>query len=149
MDINRKAPVVAVAELDIDAPRERVWEVLADIRGWPDWNPSVTRVILLDEFAPQSEFHWRFDGVGIVSVLQEVDAPKRLLWSGRSPGIRAIRLWSLEEREGGTRVKTEESFSGFLAWLLSRPLGRLLQQGLNKWLLYLKEECEGRNSPAE
>ncbi|HSK61896.1 MAG TPA: SRPBCC family protein [Actinomycetospora sp.] len=33
---------------DIPAPRDEVWEVLADVERWPEWTPTVRRVELLD-----------------------------------------------------------------------------------------------------
>ena len=30
--------------IDVDAPADRVFEVLTDIDRWPEWTPTVTRV---------------------------------------------------------------------------------------------------------
>ena len=142
MEINRKAPVNASAETVIDAPVARVWEVLTAIRDWPSWNPAVSSVSMLGEFEPGTEFHWKVDGVMIISTLQEIEAHKRIVWTGRIPFIRAIHVWTFEEREGRTFVRNEESFQGWLAWLLSRPFTRMLDASLEKGLQSLKRECE-------
>src|SRR5690242_2704258 len=34
--------------IDIDAPVERVWEVLMDVERWPDWSPTMTSVERLE-----------------------------------------------------------------------------------------------------
>lgn len=40
MDINREAPVIAVADVDVSAAPESVWQLLADVERWPTWNPD-------------------------------------------------------------------------------------------------------------
>jgi hypothetical protein len=144
MEINRQAPVLATAEIDIDAPVALVWEVLQDIREWPTWNPSVSTVSVLGEFEPGMEFHWKIDGVTIVSTLQEIEPRRRLLWTGRIPFIRATHLWLFEELDGRTWVKNEESFEGLMARLLRGPLNRMLGASLAQGLESLKQECERR-----
>lgn len=123
---------------------EVVWGVLSDIRDWPAWNTSVSSVSMYGEFAPQTEFNWKADGVTVVSTLQEIEAPRRLLWTGRMPGIRATHLWLLDEVEGKTRVRTEETFEGLMARLLKGPLHKMLRTSLEKGLQCLKAESERR-----
>lgn len=144
MEVNTKAPVLATAEVMIEAPAALVWEVLSDIRNWPDWNPSVSRVSMYGELKPGTDFHWKADGVSIVSALQSVEPNKRLAWTGRSPGIRAIHVWEFEAQQDATRVRTRESFEGLMARLLSGPLSRMLNNSLTDGLRHLKQECERR-----
>lgn len=144
MEINNKAPVRASAEIVIDAPEGMVWEVLSDIRNWPEWNPSVSRANMYGELEPGTDFHWKADGVSVVSVLQVIEPGKRLGWTGRSPGIRAAHLWEFEQSEGQTRVRTCETFEGLLARFFSGPLTRLLNTTLSHSLAALKQECERR-----
>ena len=30
--------------VDIPAPPDRVWAVIADVERWPEWTPTVTRI---------------------------------------------------------------------------------------------------------
>ncbi len=39
-------PVMAQAEITIAASEREVWVVLADIDGWPTWNPAVREATL-------------------------------------------------------------------------------------------------------
>ena len=41
MDINQAAPVVASGTIEIAAGPEVVWDLLADIERWPEWNADV------------------------------------------------------------------------------------------------------------
>lgn len=142
MDVNRNAPVRALAETQIDAPVGLVWQVLCDIRAWPSWNPAVSTVSMYGEFETGTEFQWRADGVTMISRLQEIETNRRLLWTGRIPGLRATHVWEFEEREGLTHVRSEECAEGLLARLLSRVLSRMLSAALERALQSLKQVCE-------
>jgi uncharacterized protein YndB with AHSA1/START domain len=39
-------PVVSSTEIEIEAPIEAVWDILAAIERWPAWNPDVRWVTL-------------------------------------------------------------------------------------------------------
>lgn len=148
MEINQKAPVRASAEVIIDAPVAVVWEVLSDIRNWPTWNHAVSTVSMFGDFEPLTDFHWKADGVTIISTLQEIEPQQRLLWTGRTPGIRATHLWQFDEQDGQTRVRTEETFEGLMARFLKGPLSKMLSSSLEQGVQSLKKESErrGQNS---
>ena len=59
VDIDRNAPVVGDAEIEIAADAEIVWDVLTDVEGWPLWNPDVKSVALEGEVAEGTEFRWK------------------------------------------------------------------------------------------
>ena len=144
MEIDQTAPATAAEEVHIRAPIELAWRILADVGNWPRWNPSIQRVDLSAPVARGVLFCWKADGVGIRSRLEEVSPFRRVAWSGRTPGIRALRAWTFEETENGTYVKTGESFEGLAARLLRRPLGNMLRRSLYQGLSALKREAERR-----
>ena len=41
LNINRSAPVTAAGEITEAANADVVWDVLAAIDRWPDWNPDI------------------------------------------------------------------------------------------------------------
>ena len=41
-DVDRAAPVVAVHEIDIEAPLDTVWRLHTDVNAWPTWQTSIT-----------------------------------------------------------------------------------------------------------
>ncbi len=142
MEINQTAPVTATDGTHIDAPVEMTWHILADIENWPQWNPAVSRVDLATPIVQDSEFRWKADGTTINSRMEEILPPHRLVWSGRTLGIRAVHVWKFETRDGGTYVTTEESFEGLVARLLARPLRKMLSKSLRQGLSALKAEAE-------
>jgi len=142
MDINPRAPVIVAREIEIGAPSSLVWQVLGDIREWPSWNPAVSTVSMYGEFESGTDFQWKADGVTIISRLQDIIPQRRLLWTGRIPGIRATHLWLLDDQGGKTHVRSEEGYEGIIVRLFSRYFKRMLETSLDKALQSLKLECE-------
>src|SRR5918999_4983288 len=75
VNITRNAPATAEGELQIAADPDTVWQVLADLEGWPTWNPGIRSVALDGPLAPGSVFRWRA-GTSLTSTLQVVDRPR-------------------------------------------------------------------------
>lgn len=145
MDVNRDAPVIASAETFVDAPRSIVWTVQTTLSVWPEWNPNVSALELDGPLEPGTKFRWKSSGTKIVSMLQEVEPERRIVWTGRAPlGIQAVHTWSFESEDGGTRVRTEESFDGILARVFAGPMRRMLNGALEQGLMALKNEAERR-----
>jgi uncharacterized protein YndB with AHSA1/START domain len=138
------APVKSKREVEIAASPEVVWEVLTGFEHWPDWNPDVKSMSFQGPVAPGSEFRWKAGPGTIVSTLEEVDRPRFIKWRGRTLSIKAVHDWRFEPSNGGTRVETEESFSGFLARLFRGSLQKTLDRSTESGLEHLKRESERR-----
>ena len=135
-ELHEHAPVVAATEIEIAAPREVVWQVLTAIDRWPSWNPAVKSASLLGAVEEGTEFRWKAGPGTIVSKLEVVDAPHRIAWSGRSMGINAFHVHTLDDgdsrtvvdealRDGLLHLKTEaERASGENRGPPPRPRGR-------------------------
>lgn len=141
-ELHEHAPVVAATEIEIAAPREVVWQVLTAIDRWPSWNPAVKSASLLGAVEEGTEFRWKAGPGTIVSKLEVVDAPHRIGWSGRSMGINAFHVHTLDDGDGRTVVRTEESYDGLIARLFSGRLRKMLDEALRDGLLHLKTEAE-------
>ena len=48
-------------EVEIDAPVEKVWEVLTDPKHWPEWLPGVDAVTSVTGIREGGRFEWRDD----------------------------------------------------------------------------------------
>lgn len=144
MEINRTAPVRARRTVDVEAPIERVWDVLANVDDWPRWNADVKSAGIAGPVAPGTQFRWKAGPGTIESKLEDVERPQRLGWTGKTFGLSAVHVWRLESRDGGTHVTTEESMEGRLARPLRGMLTKNLEKSLDTWISGLKAESEIR-----
>ena len=142
MEINPKAPAVARHQIMIDAPMERVWQLLTNIDHWSAWHPAIAHAKLDGPLVPGTVFRWKSGGLAVVSTLQEIDPPRRIGWTGKALGTRAVHVWMLAPQEQGVLVKTEESFDGWLVVLLKGMMQRQLDRSLQAWLAQLKQTAE-------
>ena len=87
------SPVVA-AEIHIDAPPQRVWELVSDIFLMPELSTELQGVAWLDGVAAPAAGH-RFTGRSAhpamgewetVSTITECDPPRRFAWAVGDPG---------------------------------------------------------------
>lgn len=144
--IDRSAPVTANATATIVAGPELIWDLLAAIDRWPEWNTAVKSASLPGPVAIGEQFRWRAGPARLVSTIQIVDRPLQIGWTGRSMGIAAVHVWRLEPHGSTTVVHTEESWEGLPARLLPRMMRKSLQRTLDTWLDELKTAAEGREA---
>jgi uncharacterized membrane protein len=142
--VDASAPVVVSTAIDVMAPTDVVWDVLADIERWPAWNRAVRSVSIDGEVAPGTEFEWKAGPGTIRSTLLHVVRPRFIAWSGHTLGLRAIHVFALHTDGEHTTVRTEESYSGPVARLLRGPIRRSLARALAKGLVDLKAQAERR-----
>jgi uncharacterized protein YndB with AHSA1/START domain len=142
--INESAPVVSRSEIEIAAPPDAVWDVLTDFERWPSWLRDVKSMSIEGPVAAGTVFRWKAGPGTITSTIQRVERPRLIAWTGRTLGIDAIHFWHFEERDGGTFVRTAESYEGLVARLLRRSLQKTLDRALPDGLQDLKAEVERR-----
>ena len=138
------APVKGTAEIDIAAPPQAVWDVLTRFDNWPNWNSDVKSMAFEGPLAPGSTFRWKAGPGTILSTLDRVEPPRYISWHGKTLTIDAYHEWWLEPRDGGTHVRTEETFSGLLAKILRGQLQKTLDKSFQAGVECLKRESERR-----
>ena len=116
--------------------------MLTAIEQWPSWNPDVKSVSVIAPVAEGSTFRWKAGPGTITSLVEHLDRPRLIAWSGKTLGIRAYHVWRLEGQNGRTLVRTEESYDGLVARLLRRSLQKTLDAALTDGVRYLKAEAE-------
>lgn len=143
MEIEQNAPAVTRQERIVSAPPERVFQLLADVAAWPEWQPHVRRSRVESGDADGglgTTFVWRSGGVTITSTIGQWDRPRAIGWTGRTIGTRAVHVWSLEPVGADqTLVRTEESMSGWLPRVLTSMTRRTLEDGVRATLDALVE----------
>ncbi|HJR97270.1 MAG TPA: SRPBCC family protein [Actinomycetota bacterium] len=144
MDIDRGAPAIADGEIEISAPAGTVWTVLADLAAWPTWNRDVRSVTLEGPVEPGTVFRWKSGPASLVSTLQVVDEPREIAWTGVTMRIHAVHVFRLSPSDGGTSVRSEESWRGLIPTLFRGYSRRTLRSGIESVLAALKLEAERR-----
>jgi hypothetical protein len=139
--IDERAPVKSAGEIRIEAPVERVWELLTNIRGWEGWAPGVRDVRLDTAVAVDASFSWSIGRTRIKSVIAIVEPRRELTWTGVALWTKAVDRHVLEPTEdGATRFYIEESLAGALVPLFfSRPKLEVQHQ---LWLAAFKAAAE-------
>ena len=141
-------------EIEIDAPPEEVWNVLADFGAYRDWNPFIVRVDgkltvgarLTVTISPPESREMTFKPVVLT-----VEPGNEIRWRGH---FVAAKLFQGEHffrltpsREGQTRFVHGEDFSG----VLLKMLGPALTQTARGFVLMnqaLKRRVEARGHSA-
>src|SRR6185437_2502458 len=84
--IDQQAPVATTYEVSIQAPRERVWQLLADPPDWQKFAPAIHDVHLNGPVASDTDFTWANGRARMKSRFAIVDPGRELTWTGASMG---------------------------------------------------------------
>jgi hypothetical protein len=116
------------ATIDIDAPPSAVWAVLADLAGYPAWNPVFPQASGELEAGHTITLKTVLAGsrsMTVKAVILAADPGRELRWAG---GLRGIisgeHSFILTGHGGGTRLVQSETFSGVLVPFSGRALAR-------------------------
>ena len=144
---------MAINEIHIDAPPERVFEVLADWRSYGYWVVGSRKIRGSDPGfpAPGTRFHHQV-GVGPLHLndhtqVLEVRQPHKLILKAKARPFlgTAVVDMDLEPRDGGTQVTMREDPGDKITAFVFQPITHLLVRGRNvESLRRLKELAEQR-----
>ncbi len=116
-------------EITIQAPAQRVWELLTDFPSYPEWNPFVRRAIGKPEVGEKLEVLIQPpDGRGMTfrPIVLKAEPNQELRWLGRLiiPGLFDGEHFFMIEPldENSVRFIQGENFSGLLVPLFSGML---------------------------
>jgi hypothetical protein len=146
-------------EIRIDAPAEKVWEVLTDFARYPDWNPFIPEadgsIGVGDRLRVRIHPPGKRPMIFRPRVLR-ADPGRELRWLGHLgiPGLfDGEHVFRLEEsrRESGrptTRLVHRESFRGILTPLVWPGMEEATRSGFHAMNEALKARVEGGSVPA-
>ncbi len=141
-DVDRAAPVLAVHEIDIEAPLDTVWRLHIDVNAWPRWQTDITAAHLDGVFEPGVSFDWTSYGFSVTSTVYDLAERSRVLWGGTSGGITGVHEWLFTETPSGVHVTTTESFAGEPVEADAPGMQTVLDASLVAWLGHLKAAAE-------
>lgn len=134
------------ATTTIDAPPERVWEILTDGTSYPEWDPYCERIE--GRIAPGEKiraFTTLSPGRAFPVTVAEFRPHRKMLWTGGMPlGLfRGERSFTLDPTSrGGTEFTLREVFSGPLLPLIGRSLPDMTEP-FAAFAAGLKKRAEG------
>jgi uncharacterized protein YndB with AHSA1/START domain len=132
---------VFVDEWDVDAPREVVYDVLADARTYPDWWKPVYRSVEGDENETRHRFKGRLPYTLRMSArMRETDRPNRFVVDVDGD-LRGRGEWTFSERQGTTHVRWDWTvFADKPLLRVFTPVLRPLFRWNHKWAVARAQE---------
>lgn len=139
--IDQEAAIKASGEIDIDAPIDRVWDVLVDLPSWPRFDPNFSDVKIESTVSVGTKASFKISGFPIQGTFAVVQPNQELTWVGKSLWTKAIDRHVVKAISGNvTRLYIEESLSGVFVPLMfsSARLVRQHQGWLNAMKMYIE-----------
>ena len=136
-------------EIEIDAPAERVWEVLASFADYPKWNPFIRRVEGKAHVGARLDVLIQPSGARSMSFkpqVLKVEPGRELRWRGRLflPGLFTGEHIFMIDGMAANRVRftQREVFTGLLVPLFSKSIEGDTRRGFDEMNAALKARVE-------
>ncbi len=131
--------------IDIKASADKVWAILSDLPGWPQWNTTVERTVgSIERGARVTVFVKQSPGRAFPLRVTFLEAPRRMVWAGGMPfGLfKGTRVYELASTSADAIVFTmREDYTGPLAGLIGKSIPDL-QPAFDEFAICLKREAE-------
>ena len=131
--------------IDINAPADRVYEVMSDTERWHEWTPSVTGIRRLDSgpFVVGSRALIRQPKFPpALWTVTAIDGKRSFTWMNRAPGISVMADHSIDTVGKISRATLSLRYEGLLGGLLARMTRRITNR-------YLAMEASGLKNRSE
>lgn len=135
-------------QVEVDAPVERVWDVLQDVERWPEWASTVTSVRRLDDGPLAVGSRTTIEQPRIPPTeyeVTELEPGRSFTWVAEGPGVRTTARHGLERLDAGrTRVTLSVQQAGWLGRVMGRFYGGLTDRYLAAEAAGIRARSEGR-----
>jgi hypothetical protein len=138
-----------LTEIEINAPPERVWQLLTDFASFPQWNPFIRRASGEPKKGAQLQVYLQPSGAKGMTFRPKVlkaEPARELRWLGHFliPGLfDGEHIFTIEPLEAGrVRFVQREIFTGILVPLFMRWLGKDTRRGFEEMNQALKVRAE-------
>jgi uncharacterized membrane protein len=138
------------AVVSIDAPAQRVFQILCDIERWPEWTSSMQSVQRLDSgpFTVASQARVVQPKLRpSVWQVSAMDEARNFTWVSRAPGVRMEAGHAVEAAGAGCRVTLSFTLSGLLSPIVGLLYGGLITEYVNTEAQGLKKHSEKLTKP--
>jgi hypothetical protein len=136
-------------EIEIDAPAERVWQILTDFASFPQWNPFIRRIGGEPRVGEQLEVYLQLSGARGITFRGKVlgaEPPRelRLMAPLIRPGLfdreHIILIEAVEP--GHVRFVQRVVYGGLLVPLFPKSLQRIIRRGFEQMNRAIKARAE-------
>ena len=136
--------------IEINASAEKVWRVLTDFAGYPEWNPFIIEIEGEAKEGSRLAIKVKNAGGGVMGFrpkLLTVKPNRELRWLGQLWGLPGVlngdHPFLIEENgDAGVRFVQKENFTGVLVPFLTKRLRRDANWGFNVMNEALKKRVE-------
>ncbi|KAJ7475145.1 hypothetical protein B0H11DRAFT_2018541 [Mycena galericulata] len=156
-------PSYISASVVIDAPPEKVWDVLVDFAAYGEWNPYIRESTLIDASKTLLPGHKIAKGNRVAlkvhippamddsvklramtELVMHVEPRSQLAWGSHLPGwLFGAEHWNvLSEVEGGTKFEIIAVFKGAGPYVMMLSMREPFTDAINAMVESLKTRCE-------
>lgn len=129
----------------VNASCDQVWSVLADVKRWPEWTESVSKVELLDRSSLMIGSRVRIYQPKLrpaVWTITEWQPARKFTWVAKHPGLLMVADHALAPNSTGCTITLTFTLKGLLSGLAGFLNGSLINQ-------YVELEAAGLKARSE
>ncbi len=127
---------------DVGSTAERLWDILTDVKAWPEWQGTSFVDPPAASLEKGSTFTAELGGHNWNVTVTEADRPVRLVWAGRQMGLKAVHEWEFAEGGGRTQAISRDTVSGWPLLFARATVEKKVSQHDERWLASLKVKAE-------